>query len=166
MSESNLTPQLSLAPTAPAPEPEAAPVESIQQTAAPIEEQAPGLDDSQLTEAEKKAIEKYLGINREPAPQPQPVVVQSVAVTQPQTTETAETVVQADTPTKISVTETPEAVVVEIPKTEPVAPLVEPTPIAVTTPEALSSSQQPIAEQASAQETKSETIPAVSSPFK
>ena len=60
MSESNLTPQLSLAPTAPAPEPEAAPVESIQQTAAPIEEQAPGLDDSQLTEAEKKAIDEFL----------------------------------------------------------------------------------------------------------
>ena len=60
MSESNLTPQLSLAPSAPAPEPEAAPVESIQQTAAPIEEQAPGLDDSQLTEAEKKAIDEFL----------------------------------------------------------------------------------------------------------
>ena len=60
MSESNLTPQLSLAPSAPVPEPEAAPVESIQQTAAPIEEQAPGLDDSQLTEAEKKAIDEFL----------------------------------------------------------------------------------------------------------
>ena len=60
MSESNLTPQLSLAPSAPAPEPEAAPAESIQQTAAPIEEQAPGLDDSQLTEAEKKAIDEFL----------------------------------------------------------------------------------------------------------
>ncbi len=60
MSESNLTPQLSLAPSAPAPEPEAEPVESIQQAAAPIEEQAPGLDDSQLTEAEKKAIDEFL----------------------------------------------------------------------------------------------------------
>ena len=60
MSESNLTPQLSLAPSAPAPEPEAEPVESIQQAAAPIEEQAPGLDDSQLTEAEKKAIDEVL----------------------------------------------------------------------------------------------------------
>ena len=60
MSESNLTPQLSLAPSAPAPAPEAAPVESIQQTAAPIEAQAPGLDDSQLTEAEKKAIDEFL----------------------------------------------------------------------------------------------------------
>ncbi len=60
MSESNLTPQLSLAPSAPAPEPEAVPAESIQQTAAPIEEQAPGLDDSQLTEAEKKAIDEFL----------------------------------------------------------------------------------------------------------
>ena len=116
-------------------------------------------------EAEKKAVEKYLGINNEPAPQPQPVV-QSVIVTQPQTTETTETVVQTDAPTKISVTETPEAVVVEIPKTEPVAPLVEPTPIAVTTPEALSATEQPKTEKTPAQETKSETIPAVSSPFK
>ena len=54
MSESNPMPQLSLAPSAPVPEPEASAAESIQQTAAPVEEQAPGLDESQLTEAEKK----------------------------------------------------------------------------------------------------------------
>ena len=60
MSESNPMPQLSLAPSAPVPEPEAAPAESIQQTAAPVEEQAPGLDESQLTEAEKKAIEDFI----------------------------------------------------------------------------------------------------------
>ena len=59
MSESNPMPQLSLAPSAPVPEPEAAAAESIQQTVAP-EEQAPGLDDSQLTEAEKKAIDEFL----------------------------------------------------------------------------------------------------------
>ena len=60
MSESNPMPQLSLAPSAP--EPEVAPaVESIQQTAAPaVEEQAPGLDESQLTEAEKKAIDEFI----------------------------------------------------------------------------------------------------------
>ena len=57
MSETNPMPQLSLAPSAPEPELAGAPVESIQQTAAPaVEEQAPGLDESQLTEAEKKAI--------------------------------------------------------------------------------------------------------------
>ena len=61
MSESNPMPQLSLAPSAPVPEPEAAPADSIQQTAAPaVEEQAPGLDESQLTEAEKKAIEDFI----------------------------------------------------------------------------------------------------------
>ncbi len=60
MSESNPMPQLSLAPSAPVPEPEAAPAESIQQTAAPVEEQAPGLDESQLTEAEKKAIDEFI----------------------------------------------------------------------------------------------------------
>lgn len=61
MSESNPMPQLSLAPSAPVPEAEAAPVESIQQSAAPaVEEQAPGLDESQLTEAEKKAIDEFI----------------------------------------------------------------------------------------------------------
>lgn len=60
MSESNPMPQLSLAPSAPVPETEPAPAESIQQTAAPVEEQAPGLDESQLTEAEKKAIDDFI----------------------------------------------------------------------------------------------------------
>ena len=60
MSESNPMPQLSLAPSAPVPEAEASPAESIQQTAAPVEETAPGLDESQLTEAEKKAIEDFI----------------------------------------------------------------------------------------------------------
>ena len=61
MSETNPMPQLSLAPSAPEPELAGAPVESIQQTAAPaVEEQAPGLDESQLTEAEKKAIEDFI----------------------------------------------------------------------------------------------------------
>ena len=60
MSESNPMPQLSLAPSAPVPETEAAPAESIQQTATPVEEQAPGLDESQLTDAEKKVAEVCL----------------------------------------------------------------------------------------------------------
>ena len=61
MSESNPMPQLSLAPSAPEPEVAETAVESIQQTAAPaVEEQAPGLDESQLTEAEKKAIEDFI----------------------------------------------------------------------------------------------------------
>lgn len=61
MSETNPMPQLSLAPSAPEPEVSETPVESIQQTAAPaVEEQAPGLDESQLTEAEKKAIEDFI----------------------------------------------------------------------------------------------------------
>ena len=61
MSETNPMPQLSLAPSAPEPELAGAPVESIQQSAAPaVEEQAPGLDESQLTEAEKKAIEDFI----------------------------------------------------------------------------------------------------------
>ena len=60
MSESNQMPQLSLAPSAPVPEEEPVAVDSIQETAAPIEEQAPGLDDSQLTDAEKKAIDDFL----------------------------------------------------------------------------------------------------------
>ena len=62
MSESNPMLQLSTAPAAPAPEAPAAPVESIQQTAAPapVQEPAPQLDDSQLTEAEKKAIDDFI----------------------------------------------------------------------------------------------------------
>ena len=61
MSESNPMPQLSLAPAAPVPETEETVSESIQQTAeTPIEEQAPGLDDSMLTDAEKKAIDEFL----------------------------------------------------------------------------------------------------------
>jgi uncharacterized protein YaaN involved in tellurite resistance len=60
MSESNPMPQLSLAPSAPVPETEEAPVESIQQSVTPIEEQAPGLDESQLTEAEKKAVDDFI----------------------------------------------------------------------------------------------------------
>lgn len=60
MSESNPMPQLSLAPSAPAPEVEETSAESIQQAAAPIEEEAPGLDESQLTDAERKAIDDFL----------------------------------------------------------------------------------------------------------
>ncbi len=60
MSESNPMPQLSLAPSAPVPEPETSAAESIQQTAAPVEEQAPGLDESQLTDAERKAIDEFI----------------------------------------------------------------------------------------------------------
>ncbi len=60
MSESNPMPQLSLAPSAPVPEVEPAVTESIQQAAAPVEEQAPGLDESQLTDAEKKAIDDFI----------------------------------------------------------------------------------------------------------
>ena len=59
MSESNPMPQLSFAPSAPEPEVPAA-AESIQQTAAPQPEPAPVLDDSQLTEAEKKAIDDFI----------------------------------------------------------------------------------------------------------
>ena len=62
MSESSPMLQLSTAPAAPTPEAPAAPVESIQQTAAPapVQEPAPQLDDSQLTEAEKKAIDDFI----------------------------------------------------------------------------------------------------------
>ena len=60
MSESNPMPQLSLAPSAPVPEPETSAAESIQQTVAPVEEQAPGLDESQLTDAERKAIDEFI----------------------------------------------------------------------------------------------------------
>jgi len=61
MSESNPMLQLSTAPSAPEPEAPVAVTESIQQTAAPAEpEAAPQLDDSQLTEAEKKAIDDFI----------------------------------------------------------------------------------------------------------
>ena len=68
MSENNMTPQLSLAPSAPEPEVPAAAVSSIQQTAetapekpADIPDPVPvGLDESQLTEAEKKAIDDFI----------------------------------------------------------------------------------------------------------
>ena len=57
----NPTPQLSLAPSAPEPEVSAQVQESIQQTPSPaVAEPAPGLDESQLTEAEKKAIEDFI----------------------------------------------------------------------------------------------------------
>ena len=63
MSESNPMLQLSLAPSAPVPE-AAAPTESIQQTAAPVAEPpaevAPKLDESQLTDAERKAIDDFI----------------------------------------------------------------------------------------------------------
>ncbi len=61
MSESNLMPQLSLTPSAPEPEAPAAETQSIQQTAPAVPEQAPRLDESQLTDAEKKAIEDFIG---------------------------------------------------------------------------------------------------------
>ena len=62
MSELNPMPQLSLTPSAPEPAPESTPVESIQQTAAPaaVPESAPALDDSQLTDAERKAIDDFI----------------------------------------------------------------------------------------------------------
>jgi uncharacterized protein YaaN involved in tellurite resistance len=56
-------PQLSLSPSAPVPETAAEPVSSIQQTPEkPAEETvpAPGLDESQLTDAEKKAIDDFI----------------------------------------------------------------------------------------------------------
>jgi len=63
MSESNPMLQLSLAPSAPVPE-AAAPTESIQQTAAPAAEApaevAPKLAESQLTDAERKAIDDFI----------------------------------------------------------------------------------------------------------
>ncbi len=60
MTEStNATPMLSLTPEAPQ-APEAAPAESIQQPAA-APQQAPRLDDSQLTPAERQAIEDFIG---------------------------------------------------------------------------------------------------------
>ena len=63
MSENNMMPQLSLTPKAPEPE-TAAVTESIQHTAAstaPAEpETAPVLDDSQLTDAERQAIDEFI----------------------------------------------------------------------------------------------------------
>ncbi len=66
MSEQNSSPAplLSLTPTAPDPAvPEAPAAGSIQQTAAPVQqpqEPAPALDDSQLTDREKKAIDDFI----------------------------------------------------------------------------------------------------------
>ncbi len=62
MSESKPLLQLSLAPSAPEPEAPATPAESIQQTpaAAAPETSAPRLDESQLTDAEKKAIDDFI----------------------------------------------------------------------------------------------------------
>lgn len=61
MTESNhVTPMLSLTPEAPQ-APEAAPAESIQQPVAAPQQAAPRLDDSQLTPAERKAIEDFIG---------------------------------------------------------------------------------------------------------
>ena len=63
MSEMNQSPLLSLTPEAPeVTAPEAPAVESIQEQPAPAEPaKAPRLDDSQLTDAERKAIEEFLG---------------------------------------------------------------------------------------------------------
>ena len=61
MSESNPMLQLSLAPSAPEPEAVPGSAESIQQAPAAAEpETAPKLDESQLTEAEKKALEDFI----------------------------------------------------------------------------------------------------------
>ena len=61
MSESNPMLQLSLAPSAPEPESVPGSSESIQQVPAPAApEPAPKLDESQLTDAEKKAIEDFI----------------------------------------------------------------------------------------------------------
>ncbi|MBQ7305353.1 MAG: toxic anion resistance protein [Clostridia bacterium] len=63
MSEMNQSPLLSLTPEAPeVTAPETPAVESIQEQPAPAEPaKAPRLDDSQLTDAERKAIEDFLG---------------------------------------------------------------------------------------------------------
>ena len=63
MSEQNRTPMLSLTPEIPEPAaPAADQVRSIQEqpAPAPVAERAPRLDDSQLTPAERKAIEDFL----------------------------------------------------------------------------------------------------------
>ena len=59
MSEQNLTPMLSLTPEAPDPAPEAKP--SIQEKPQQTQQAAPRQDDSQLTPAERQAIEDFLG---------------------------------------------------------------------------------------------------------
>ena len=59
MSEQNLTPMLSLTPEAPDPAPSAQP--SIQEKPLQTQQAAPRLDDSQLTPAERQAIEDFLG---------------------------------------------------------------------------------------------------------
>ena len=59
MSEQNLTPMLSLTPEAPDPAPAAQP--SIQEKPQQTQQAAPRLDDSQLTPAERQAIEDFLG---------------------------------------------------------------------------------------------------------
>ena len=62
MSESNPLLQLSLAPSAPEPEAPSAPSQSIQQSpaAAAPEAAVPRLDESQLTDAERKAIDDFI----------------------------------------------------------------------------------------------------------
>ncbi len=60
MSESNPMLQLSPTPAAPEPEVPAGQTQSIQQPAPAAPEQAPRLDESQLTEAEKKAINDFI----------------------------------------------------------------------------------------------------------
>ncbi len=61
MSESNPMLQLSLAPSAPEPEAASGSAESIQQSPAPAADAAaPRLDESQLTDAEKKAIDDFI----------------------------------------------------------------------------------------------------------
>ena len=62
MSESNPMLQLSLAPSAPEPETTPAASQSIQQSPVPADapEAAPKLDESQLTDAEKKAIDDFI----------------------------------------------------------------------------------------------------------
>ncbi|MBR3430248.1 MAG: toxic anion resistance protein [Clostridia bacterium] len=62
MSESNPMLQLSLAPSAPEPETAPAASQSIQQSPVPADapEAAPKLDESQLTDAEKKAIDDFI----------------------------------------------------------------------------------------------------------
>ena len=59
MSEQNLSPMLSLTPEAPDPAPAAQP--SIQEKPQTAQQAAPRLDDSQLTPAERQAIEDFLG---------------------------------------------------------------------------------------------------------
>ncbi len=60
MSELNPMPQLSLTPKAPEVIPEETPTESIQQAPSTAPESAPALDDSQLTDAERRAIDDFI----------------------------------------------------------------------------------------------------------